>query len=171
MSQTSERDFVPAKDKGIVILLSFFLLVAFSMELYWIVYADSLVARSQTDWIAHLYSIYGEADRAYFDSVTPFTLGLETINVFVTQILNVWLIWAILRKSRYRYALQLTVGSYLTYSVILYFWVFHLAEYTDMQYQSAYTFFILIVPNLPWLLGYLYLAWDAYHAIIAAERR
>lgn len=171
MSKISERDCVSTKDKGIVILLVFFLLVAFSMELYWIVYADTLVARSQTDWIAYLYSIYGEADRAYYDSVTPFTLGLETINVFVTQILNGWLIWAILRKTRYRYALQLTVGSYLTYSVILYFWVFHLAEYADMQVQSAYSFFILIAPNLPWLLGYLYLTWDAYRAIVAAERR
>ena len=168
MSATREWDLIPVKDKLIVMLLVFFLLVAFSMELYWIVYANSLVVRSQTDWIAYLYSIYGEADRAYYDSVTPFTLGLETINVFVTQILNVWLIWAILRKSRYRHALQLTLGSYLTYSVILYFWVFHLAEYADMQYQSVYTFFILIAPNLPWLLGYLYLAWDAYRAIIRA---
>jgi len=158
---------LPIKDKWIVILLGFFLWVAFSLELYWIVYADSLAARSQTDWIAYLYSIYGEADRAYFDFVTPFTLGLETINVFVTQILNACLIWAILGRKSYRYPLQLTVGSYLTYSVILYFWVFHLAGYADMKVQSPYTFFILIAPNLPWLLGYLYLAWDAYRAITA----
>jgi len=153
-----------------VLLLVFFVVVAFSMELYWIVYADSLVQRSDEDWIAYLYSIYGEADRAYFDSVTAFTLGLETINVFVTQILNLWLIWAILGEKRYRYALQLTVGSYLTYSVLLYFWVFHLAGYADMKYLSPYTFFVLIVPNLPWLFGYLYLAWDAFRAIAAAER-
>lgn len=171
MGQTRGWNSIPAKDKWIVTLLVFFLSVAFSLELYWIVYADSLVARSHTDWIAYLYSIYGEADRAYFDSVTPFTLGLETINVFVSQILNVWLIWAILAEKRYRYALQLTVGSFLTYSVVLYFWVFHLAEYADMQYQSAYTFIILIVPNLPWLLGYLYLAWDAYRAIIGQQKQ
>lgn len=140
------------------------------MELYWIVYADSLALRSSNEWIAYLYSIYGEADRAYFDSVNAFTLGLETINVFVTQILNLWLIWAILESKSYRYALQLTVGSYLTYSVLLYFWVFHLSGYTDMKHQSLYTFFILIAPNLPWLIGYFYLAWDAFRAIVAAQR-
>lgn len=162
--------FLPARDRGIVTLLVFFLLIAFSMELYWIVHADALPARSAQDWIAYLYSIYGEADRAYYDSVTPFTLGLETINVFVTQILNLWLIWAILRNSAYRYALQLAVGSYLTYSVVLYFWVFHLAGYADMSSRTPYTFFVLIAPNLPWLLGYFYLAWDAFRAIVAAER-
>ena len=170
MRPTDRWGSLTARDKGIVILLAFFLLIAFSMELYWIVYAASLVQRSGEEWIAYLYSIYGEADRAYFDSVTPFTLGLETINVFVTQILNLWLIWAILADKKYRYALQLTVGSYLTYSVLLYFWVFHLSGYADMKYQSPYTFFVLIVPNLPWLIGYFYLAWDAFRAIAAAER-
>ena len=86
MSQIRGRDFLPTKDQRIVILLVFFVLVAFSMELYWIIYSKSLVARSKTDWIAYLYSMYGEADRGYYDSVTPFTLGLETINVFVTDI-------------------------------------------------------------------------------------
>lgn len=156
-----------ARDKGIVALLAFFLLAAFSLELYWIIHADSLVARSPHEWIAYLYSIYGEADRAYYDAVTPFTLGLETVNVFVTQLLNLWLIWAILQNKPYRYALQLTLGSYLTYSVMLYFWVFHLSGYVDMKQQTPYAFFLLIVPNLPWLLGYFYLAWDAFRTIAA----
>lgn len=161
---------LPARDKAIVGLLVFFLLVAFSLELYWIVHADALPARSGGDWIAYLYSIYGEADRAYYDAVTPFTLGLETLNVFVTQIVNLWLIWAILKEAPYRYPLQLAVGSYLTYSVVLYFWVFHLSGYADMRSQTPYTFFLLIAPNLPWLVGYGYLAWDAFRAIVAAER-
>jgi len=159
-----------AKDKGIVVLLVFFLLVAFSLELYWILRADSLAIRSTDEWIAYLYSIYGEADRAYYDSVTPFTLGLETINVFGTQILNLWLIWAILQNRAYRYALQLTLGSYLTYSVLLYFWVFHLSGYADMKHQNPSTFFLLIVPNVPWLVGYFYLAYDAFRAIVTTGR-
>ena len=168
MRRLSRWSSLSRRDKGIVILLTFFLAVAFSLELHWIIYADSLVPRSKYDWIAYLYSIYGEADSAYYDSVSSFTLGLETINVFVTQILNVWLIWAIFRNRRYRYALQLTVGSYLTYSVVLYFWVFHLAGYADMKDHSPYAFFVLIAPNLPWLCGYVYLAWDAYRAVVTA---
>ena len=168
MHRLSRWSSLPPRDRGIVILLMFFLAVAFSLELHWIIYAASLVARSKYDWIAYLYSIYGKADPAYYDSVSSFTLGLETINVFVTQILNVWLIWAIFGNRRYRYALQLAVGSYLTYSVVLYFWVFHLAGYAGMQGHSPYMFFVLIAPNLPWLCGYVYLTWDAYRAIVSA---
>ena len=156
---------LPRKDRLILGLLGFFILVACTVELYWVLYADQLVARSQTDLLAYGFSFYGEADRAYYDRVTPFTKGLETLNVFVTQWLNLWLGYAILKRKPYRYALQLTLGAYLTYSVVLYFWAAHLSGYEGMQQRSLYAFVMFIVPNLPWLVGYLYLGCDAFRAI------
>jgi len=156
---------LPRKDWLIILLLSFFLLMACTVELYWVLYADQLVARSQTDRLASWFRFYGEADRAYYDHVTPFARGLETLNVFITQWLNLGLLYAILKRKPYRYALQLTLGSYLSYSVVLYFWTIHLSGYAGMQQRSFANFFLLITPNLPWLFGYLYLAYDAFQAI------
>jgi hypothetical protein len=156
---------LPRKDRLIVGMLGFFIVVACTLELYWVLYANQLVERSQTDLLAYWFSFYGEADSAYFAHVTPLSLGLETLNVFVTQWLNLWLLYAILKGKPYRYALQLTLGAYLSYSVILYFWTAHLSGYAAMQDRTFYHFFLFIAPNLPWLLGYLYLAYDAFRAI------
>jgi len=161
---------LPRKDWLILGLLGFFLLVACTLELYWVLYADQLVERSQTDLIAYGFRFYGEADSAYYDHVTPLSLGLETLNVYVTQWLNLWLAYAILKHKPYRYALQLTLGAYLTYSLVLYFWAAHLSGYAGMRERRFYTFFMLVTPNLPWLLGYLYLAYDAIRAINARFR-
>jgi hypothetical protein len=155
----------PCKDWLILGLLGFFVLVACTLELYWVLYADQLVERSQTDLVAYGFRFYGEADSAYYDHVTPLSLGLETLNVFVTQWLNLWLAYAILRHKPYRYALQLALGAYLTYSLVLYFWTAHLSGYAGMQERSLYTFFMFVAPNLPWLVGYLYLGYDAFRAI------
>jgi hypothetical protein len=156
---------LPRKDWVILGLLGFFVLVACTLELYWVLYADQLVARSQTDLIAHGFRFYGEADSAYYEHVTPFSLGLETLNVFVTQWLNLWLAYAILKHKPYRYALQLTLGAYLTYSLVLYFWTAHLSGYSGMRQRSFFAFFLLVTANLPWLVGYLYLGYDAFRAI------
>jgi hypothetical protein len=161
---------LPRKDWLILGLLAFFILVAFTVELYWVVYADQLVARSDSDLLAYGFSFYGEADSAYYDHVTPLSLGLETLNVYVTQWLNLWLAYAILKHKPYRYALQLALGAYLTYSLVLYFWTAHLSGYAGMRERSFYTFFMFVTPNLPWLLGYLYLAYDAIRAINARFR-
>src|SRR5438128_1452007 len=132
------------KDGVILGLLGFFILVACTLELYWVVYADQLVPRSQTDLLAYWFSFYGEADTAYYDHVTPFSRGVETLNVFVTQWLNLWLMYAILKRRPYRHALQLAVGAYVSYSVILYFWLAHLSGYEGMRQRNLFNFFMLI---------------------------
>lgn len=156
---------MPRRDRVILGLLCFFILVALSLELYWLVYRDELVARAPHELFARLFQIYGDADRAYYDRITPTAIGLEGINVYVTQILNVALIYAIVARTHWRHTLQLVVGSYLTYSVVLYFWAAHVTGYPDMRYQSSYTFFLFYAPNLPWLLGYAYMALDSVRAI------
>jgi hypothetical protein len=80
--------------------------------------------------------------------------------------LNAWLIWAILARKPYRHTLQLILGSYLTYSVLLYFWTAYLSGFERMASpHTAYTYFLFFAPNLPWLLGYLYMTCDSVRAI------
>lgn len=151
-------------------LLSFFLCIAFSLELYWLVFRDELVARAPHELFAHLFQIYGDADRAYYDRISALAIGLEGINVYVTQLLNMWLIAAIVGRHHYRHVLQLIVSSYLAYSVVLYFWCAHVTGYPDMRYQSAYTYFLFYAPNLPWLLGYGWMAWVSARVLAANMR-
>jgi cholestenol delta-isomerase len=152
-------------DVGVIGLLCVFIGLALLVELYWVVHHRELPALAGVSPIARLFRIYGAADRGYYDAVTPFALALETLNVFVTQLLNGWLIYAILRRRAYRYALQLTLGSYLSYSVVLYFWTNHLDGYACMRVRDASSYWLFYLPNLPWLFGYLYLAVDAARAI------
>lgn len=151
-------------------LLTFFLCIAFSLELYWLVCRDELVTRAPQELFARLFQIYGDADRAYYDRVSALAIGLEGINVYFTQLLNVWLMVAIVARRHYRHVLQLLVSSYLTYSVILYFWCAHVTGYPDMRYRSAYTFFLFYVTNFPWVLGYGWMAWVSARALSAAMR-
>jgi hypothetical protein len=158
------------RDRVILGLLCFFLLIAFSLELYWLIYRDELVERAPHELFARLFQIYGDADRAYYDRVSALAIGLESINVYFTQFLNVALIYAIIARKYWRHSLQLLVGSYLTYSVVLYFYAAHVTGYPDMRYFSAYTYFLFYATNLPWLLGYGYMAYDSIRAIHARMR-
>lgn len=158
------------RDRCILGLLTFFLCIAFSLELYWLMFRDELVARAPHELFARLFQIYGDADRAYYDRISPAAIALEGINVYLSQVLNVWLMFAIVARRHYRHVLQLVLGSYLTYSVIFYFWAAHVTGYPDMRYQSPYTFFLFYAPNLPWLLGYAYMAWDSIRALDARLR-
>ena len=151
-------------------LLTFFLCIAFSLELYWLVFRDELVTRAPHELFARLFQIYGDADRAYYDRVSALAIGLEGINVYFTQLLNVWLAYAIIARKHYRHVLQLIVASYLAYSVILYFWCAHVVGYPDMRYKSAYTYFLFYVPNFPWLFGYAWMAWISARALNARMR-
>ena len=151
-----------------VAIVCFFIVAAFTIELYWLIFHSSLAARSHFDVVAYLFGIYGQGDAAYFDQVTPLTLGLESINVFFTQWLHVWLLYAILRKRPYRFALQLGVASYVAYSVVLYFWESYLSGWQYMRSTAPLILALYVAVNLPWLLGNLYVAW---HAGVRITRR
>lgn len=159
-----------AKDRGVIALLLFFVAVAWTVELYWFIHARELPARVDTDWLAAGFRWYGRGDRAYFDQVNEFSLGLETLHIFITAPMCLWLIYAILQHRPYRHALQLTMGSYLAYSVVLYFWTAQLSGYALMADHTPMNFAIFYVVNLPWLLGALCLAADSCRAITARFR-
>ncbi len=156
---------LPIKDRVIVAMLGFFLAVAFTLELYWLGHPVDLPAQAGSSFMAHLFEIYSDCDRAYYDAINPFTRALELINVWFTQLLNVWLLYAIWKRRPYRHGLQLLLGSYVSYSVSLYFLSAHLSGYENMKYRSGYTYFLFYATNLPWLLAHLYLAGDSLVAI------
>lgn len=148
-------------DKFTVSFLVFFLFMGFTVELYWVVYHGHMKPHADRSFIAHLFQIYGAADSAYFDSDPAFPMGLESINVFFSQILNAWLLYAIIKGRYYRHVLQIIVSSYLAYSVTLYFLVAAIDGFSCMREKSAWNFFLFFAPNLPWLLFYLYMAYDS----------
>jgi hypothetical protein len=67
--------------------------------------------------------------------------------------------------------LQLCVGAYVSYSVVLYFIAKHATGYAQMSEHNFSEFLILYLPNLPWLIGNGFLAIEASRAIARAVRR
>jgi emopamil binding protein len=156
-----ENLLMSRRDRATIALLCFFSLVAVTLELYFLVFHRDLPARADTQVIARLFAIYGTADRAYFDPVSPLALALEGINVFVMQPLCLLLVYAILRQRAYRWPLQLAIGSYLALSVVLYFLVAIVSGYEGMPERSGKAYALFYLANLPWLVGYAWLALDA----------
>ena len=118
---------------------------------------------SPADWASALWAIYADADRLWI--VAPWSRAQEAINVFWTSGLNIWLIWAIATRRAYRHVLQLALGSYLSYSVILYWLAGHLSGYEGMRSRTAYAFILFYGTALPWLAAHLYMTYDSAVAI------
>jgi hypothetical protein len=89
----------------------------------------------------------------------------------VTTIVNLWLVHAIVQRRPYRHALQLTLGAYLSYSVVLYFLAAHVSGYAGMRERTFPLLAFFYGVTLPWLLGYGFMAWDSYLAITARFAR
>lgn len=158
------------RDRFRVALLAFFLIIGWTLELYFLVHHADLPARARTQLFARGFRLYGLADRGFYDRVTPFVLALEGLNVFVMQPLCALLIYAIARRRAFRWPLQLAIGSYLSLSVLIYYLVGQLSGYEMMREPSAAAFALYYGANLPWLVGYGWLAVDAGLAITHATR-
>lgn len=157
-----------ARDRTSAMLVGFFILVALTLEAYFVLNSGRLAERH--DLAARAFAFYGQGDRAYFDRVTTFERGLESFNILFTQPLNLLLLVGILRRSVWRYPLQLGVCSYVCYSTALYLVSNHLSGYADMPRHDLASFLIFYLPNLPWLAGNAWLACDAGRAISSAFR-
>lgn len=153
------------RDRVTIGLLLLFALVAATLELYFLVHHRELVARAPTQLFARLFSIYGVADRGYYDAVSPLALALEGINVLVMQPLCALVVYAIVRGRAWRWPLQLAVASYLSMSVVLYFTIAAVSGYADMAQHSGKAFALLYGGNAPWLVGYGWMAVDAGRVI------
>jgi hypothetical protein len=157
-----------SRDRTAAALVVFFILTAFTLEAYFVLNSGHLAERR--DVAARGFAFYGQGDRGYYDRVTTFEKGLESFNILVTQPLNLLLLWGILRRTLWRYPLQLAVCSYVSYSTALYLLSNHLSGYAEMPRHDLASFLIFYLPNLPWLAGNAWLAWGAARAIGAAFR-
>ena len=151
------------KDRTIIGLLVFFTVFNVTLDLWFVWHAHGLEALVGRHWLADLWAIYAPIDRFWI--VGAWSLAQERLNVYVTTLVNVWLIAAIVRRAPYRHALQLTLGSYLSYSVVLYYFAAHTGGYPGMQHHTALNLALFYGITLPWLLAHFYLAWDSFVAI------
>jgi hypothetical protein len=90
-------------------------------------------------------------------------------NTFITPWLSMSLIWAILKRKRYRYPLQLVIATYTSYGTILYYAVAHISGYANFDEKTAGTFLLFYLVNFPWLVAYGWMGWDAYRAIVRGQ--
>jgi hypothetical protein len=163
---------LPAKDKVIIGLILVFTTVALTLELYWVIFNQEM--ESRTDLFARALAIFWAADYTFRISGYPiekaFTLSVESVNVVLTPILSALLIWAILKRKPYRYALQLVIATYTFYGTCLYYSVAHISGYAVFEYKSPYTYLLFYLVNLPWFIAYAWIGWDAYRAISRGEQ-
>jgi hypothetical protein len=152
-------------DRVIVGLLAFFTLFNLTLDLWYVLHARELEALVGQHWLADLWAFYARADRFWI--VGDWSLAQESINVFVTTVVNVWLIVAIRRRAPYRHALQLTLGAYLSYSTVLYFQAAHVGGYPGMAERTVANLALFYGATMPWLIGHAYMAWDSFRAITA----
>jgi hypothetical protein len=159
---------ISTKDKITIGLILFFTAVALTLVLYWLIHHQEMETRK--DLFAWLNSLYWPADRTYripgYPVEKAFTLSLEGVNTFLTPILSALLIRAILTHARYRYPLQLMIATYTAYGTLLYYSVAHISGYAVMTQQNIGNYLLFYLTNLPWFLGYAWMAWDAYRALI-----
>src|SRR6185503_4387354 len=128
------------RDRAIVVMLAAFTVFTLTLDLALVVNAGHLADRAVTHWATALWASYADADRLWI--VAPWSRAQEAINVFWTTGLNVWLIWAIVKRRAYRHVLQLALGSYHSYSVILYWLAGHLSGYEGMRSRTVYAFIL-----------------------------
>jgi hypothetical protein len=163
-SEPAPATRLEAKDKATIALLGLFILVAWTLELYWLIHHNNMEGRQ--DLLARLLQIYWPADRTYriagYGADKAFTLALESVNTLATQWLQVWLIYAIVKGKTYRHVLQLTVATYTWYGTFLYFYVAHLSGYAVVEHRGLYPLALFYGINAPWFIAY---AWFMYESI------
>ncbi|MFI1184426.1 EXPERA domain-containing protein [Streptomyces sp. NPDC020799] len=157
-------------DRLVLGFLAFSLTAAFSLELYFVLNFQDIGGRH--DLFARGFQLYGAGDRTYSgQGDTYFPFALETINVFLVQLLNCALGYAIVRSRVWRHPLQLVIGSYLSGSVVLYFWHAHAAGYPDMPEHRSWNYFLFYAPNLPWLVGNFCMAVASFRGLVRSLKQ
>lgn len=96
---------------------------------------------------------------------TAVDLAREALNGTVTQILEIWLLVALLRRRPERHALQLAIGSYVVYACLIDAWLRLIAALHGLPptvAASGPSIAVAVVRGL----GHLYLAGAALLAIL-----
>lgn len=157
------------KDKITIGFLSLFVVIAWTIELFWFVQHNNI--QHMTGFIPRAFSLYGRGDMTWFDVghspsfALSFILFLEAIHIFISQLLNLLLIRAIVKSKAYRYKLQLLVSSYVFYSVVVYYGVHMVSGFSCMAVKDWVSYLVFFGFNLPYLLVYLWTGLDAWKNI------
>jgi len=163
---------LPVRDWVDVGLIVFFTTVALTIELYWLLHHQEMESRN--DLIARLISLYWPLDRSWripgYSLEKALNLSLEGVNALVTPVLSAILLFAIFKRRRYRYPLQLFIAAYTFYGTFLYFSIAHISGYAVFEQKTIPNFILFYSANMPWLAGYAWLAWDAYRALVRGTR-
>ena len=146
----------------------FFCAAAFTFESYWLLHVHNMP--QQEGLFAQAFKFYGHGDRGYYDQISGFEFALEFLNVVFTIPAYMVLFYGIINRRPWRWPLQLCLGAYVLYSVILYFMAKHATDYAQMPEPSLASFLIFYLPNIPWVTGNGFLAIEASRAIWSAVR-
>lgn len=161
------------KDKITVGFLSLFVVIAWTIELFWFIRHNSI--HTMTGIIPRAFALYGRGDDTWFDvaAAPPFALSfillLEAIHIFGSQLLNIFLIRAIVKGAAYRYKLQLLVSSYVFYSVLVYYGVHWVAGFPCMPHKDLASYAVFFGFNAPYLIYGLFAVW-AWRGIDGEEK-
>lgn len=151
------------RDKVTVGFLSLFVVIAWTVELFWFIKHNDI--QSMTGFIPKAFALYGRGDDTWFNvsAAPPFALAfilfLEAIHIFLSQLLNIALIHAIVKAKAYRYKLQLMVSSYVFYSVLVYYGVHWFAGFPCMPHKDLVSYIVFFGFNAPYLIYGLFAAW------------
>src|SRR4029077_19456972 len=131
-------------------LVVFFLLFALTTDLYWLRHHDRLPELAGSSCMARLYRDYASADRAYYDRPGKLEIGLETLNVWVTPLGYLLILYGMARRRAWGFPLQLSGGAWVAYSVCPDFWIAAIRGYPGMQHHTLANFFKFYAANAPW---------------------
>jgi cholestenol delta-isomerase len=162
---------MPARDRAIIGFLVLFLLTSV-LEAYWLLHHNEMEQRH--DFLARLLAIYWPMDHTYripgYGADKAFTLALERVNTLVSQWLNLFLIFAIVKRKPWRHPLQVVLSTYTAYGTFLYFYVAHITGYRIFSNHESSTYLLFYLINAPWLAFCGYMVCDSCVAITRAFR-
>lgn len=151
----------------VVTLVALVIAFNFTLALYWVAHTGDLPARAEHgDALALLFKYYAVADPAFYDRITQQELGIGWINVTAAQGLYLWLLASLLRCRPEWPVLQLSIGSFVSYSVLIHWWCAAIAGFPDIADKGSAYILLFFAAGAPWLLVHLYIAWDAWRAIM-----
>ena len=161
----------PPRNRLVIGLLLFYVAFSATIDLYWVVHAQHLPELAAAgDWIARLYGNFATTDHGYYDRVGQAELGLEAVNVTVTQAMNLVLLVALWRRWPMRVPLQMAIGAIVAYSVLFDYACAALAGFPNMDTHDAGSLASFFGASAPWLLGHLYFVWDGWRQAARALR-
>lgn len=162
---------LPTKDKVIIGFLAFFILIGCTLELYWLIFNDQMLERN--DLLKTMLSWYWICDRTYrdpgMDNAKAFTFAVESLNV-ACKVFDAALIYAIVKRKPWRHGLQCILATTFGYGTVLYFYVAHLTNYNVFTERTPAAFALFILANIPWLIGYGFMAFDSARAMTRAAK-